>query len=293
MTRRRLDAELVRRGLVTSREQGRAAIEEGRVTVAGNTATKAASQVDDASAIELREAPESRYVSRGAHKLIGALDAFGVDVTGVDALDAGASTGGFTQVLLERGAARVLAVDVGYGQLAWPLRSDERVTVLERTNVRYLGDIGGVGRLGASDGEGDESVRLPFTPNLVVADLSFISLRLVLPALVAVAGSDADFLLMVKPQFEVGKESVGSGVVTDPGLRIEAVSSVADAARDLGLGICGCVASPLPGPKGNVEYFLWMKQAEGDASTDSGNDVRMDAAATHAAIVKAVEEGPQ
>lgn len=284
MTRRRLDAELVRRGLVTSREQGRAAIEEGRVTVAGNTATKAASQVDDASAIELREVPESRYVSRGAHKLIGALDAFGVDVTGVDALDAGASTGGFTQVLLERGAARVLAVDVGYGQLAWPLRSDERVTVLERTNVRYLG---------GGDAEGEDSVRLPFTPKLVVADLSFISLRLVLPALAAVAGPAADFLLMVKPQFEVGKESVGSGVVTDPQLRIEAVWSVAEAALDLGLGICGCVASPLPGPKGNVEYFLWMKQAVGDANTDSGNDVRMDAAATRAAIVRAVEEGPQ
>jgi len=296
VTRRRLDAELVRRGLVTSREQGRTAIEQGRVTVAGNVATKAASQVDDASAIELREALDSRYVSRGAHKLIGALDAFGVDVAGVDALDAGASTGGFTQVLLERGAARVLAVDVGYGQLAWPLRSDERVTVLERTNVRYLADARGDGGGNGStvdNGEPHESVRLPFTPNLVVADLSFISLRLVLPALVAVAGPETDFLVMVKPQFEVGKESVGSGVVTDPNLRIEAVLSVAESARDLGLGIVGCVASPLPGPKGNVEYFLWMKQAVGDVSTDSGNDVQMDAAATHAAIVRAVEEGPQ
>jgi 23S rRNA (cytidine1920-2'-O)/16S rRNA (cytidine1409-2'-O)-methyltransferase len=296
VTRRRLDAELVRRGLVTSREQGRTAIEQGRVTVAGNVATKAASQVDDASAIELREALDSRYVSRGAHKLIGALDAFGVDVAGVDALDAGASTGGFTQVLLERGAARVLAVDVGYGQLAWPLRSDERVTVLERTNVRYLADARGDGGGNGStvdNGEPHESVRLPFTPNLVVADLSFISLRLVLPALVAVAGPKTEFLLMVKPQFEVGKESVGSGVVTDPNLRIEAVSSVAESAHDLGLGIFGCVASPLPGPKGNVEYFLWMKQAVGDLNTDSGNDVQMDAAATHAAIVRAVEEGPQ
>lgn len=266
------------------------------MTVAGNIATKAASQVDDASAIEVRECPQSRYVSRGAHKLIGALDSFGLNVAGVEALDAGASTGGFTQVLLERGAARVVAVDVGYGQLAWPLRSDERVTVLERTNVRYLAsaddDSRGSG-LGVDNGEPDESVRLPFTPNLVVADLSFISLRLVLPALAAVAGSDADLLLMVKPQFEVGKESVGSGVVTDPQLRIEAVWSVAEAARCLGLGICGCVASPLPGPKGNVEYFLWMKQAVGDAGTHSGNDVRMDAVATHMAIVTAVEEGPQ
>ena len=138
MTRRRLDAELVRRGLVSSREQGRAAIEGGRVSISGVTATKAATQVDDAAAIELVAEPGSDFVSRGAHKLIGALDAFGLDVRDANALDAGASTGGFTQVLLQRGARHVIAVDVGYGQLAWSLRSDDRVTVLERTNVRHL-----------------------------------------------------------------------------------------------------------------------------------------------------------
>ena len=278
MTRRRLDAELVRRGLVSSREQGRAAIEGGRVSVSGVTATKAATQVDDAAPIELVAAPGSDFVSRGAHKLTGALEAFGLDVRDANALDAGASTGGFTQVLLQRGARHVIAVDVGYGQLAWSLRSDDRVTVLERTNVRHL------------DASRDA---LPYPPDLVVADLSFISLTAVLPALVTVAAPAANLVLMVKPQFEVGKESVGSGVVTDRNLRIEAVLSVAESARDLGLGIVGCVASPLPGPKGNVEYFLWMKQAVGDVSTDSGNDVQMDAAATHAAIVRAVEEGPQ
>jgi 23S rRNA (cytidine1920-2'-O)/16S rRNA (cytidine1409-2'-O)-methyltransferase len=296
MTRRRLDAELVRRGLVSSREQGRAAIEGGRVSVSGVTATKAATQVDDAAPIELVAEPGSDFVSRGAHKLIGALEAFGLDVRDANALDAGASTGGFTQVLLQRGARHVIAVDVGYGQLAWSLRSDDRVTVLERTNVRHL------------DASRDE---LPYPPDLVVADLSFISLTAVLPALVTVAAPAANLVLMVKPQFEVGKERVGSGVVTSPDLRCEAVARVVSAAEAEKLAIFGVAASPLPGPKGNVEYFLWMGKVGGDAAELSEHDGAMEredrvsagpstglsaglsAAEIESAIARAVQEGPQ
>ncbi|MEK9956987.1 MAG: TlyA family RNA methyltransferase [Actinomycetota bacterium] len=296
MTRRRLDAELVRRGLVSSREQGRAAIEGGRVSVSGVTATKAATQVDDAAPIELVAEPGSDFVSRGAHKLIGALEAFGLDVRDANALDAGASTGGFTQVLLQRGARHVIAVDVGYGQLAWSLRSDDRVTVLERTNVRHL------------DASRDE---LPYPPDLVVADLSFISLTAVLPALVTVAAPAANLVLMVKPQFEVGKERVGSGVVTSPDLRREAVARVVSAAQAEKLAIFGVAASPLPGPKGNVEYFLWMGKVGGDAAELSEHDGAMEredrvsagpstglsaglsAAEIESAIARAVQEGPQ
>lgn len=296
MTRRRLDAELVRRGLVSSREQGRAAIEGGRVSVSGVTATKAATQVDDAAPIELVAEPGSDFVSRGAHKLIGALEAFGLDVRDANALDAGASTGGFTQVLLQRGARHVIAVDVGYGQLAWSLRSDDRVTVFERTNVRHL------------DASRDE---LPYPPDFVVADLSFISLTAVLPALVTVAAPAANLVLMVKPQFEVGKERVGSGVVTSPDLRREAVARVVSAAQAEKLAIFGVAASPLPGPKGNVEYFLWMGKVGGDAAEPSEHDGAMEredrvsagpstglsaglsAAEIESAIARAVQEGPQ
>ena len=296
MTRRRLDAELVRRGLVSSREQGRAAIEGGRVSVSGVTARKAATQVDDAAPIELVAEPGSDFVSRGAHKLIGGLDALGLDVRDTNALDAGASTGGFTQVLLQRGARHVIAVDVGYGQLAWSLRSDDRVTVLERTNVRHL------------DASRDE---LPYPPDLVVADLSFISLTAVLPALVTVAAPAANLVLMVKPQFEVGKERVGSGVVTSPDLRCEAVARVVSAAEAEKVAIFGVAASPLPGPKGNVEYFLWMGKVGGDAAEPSDHDGAMEredrvsaglstglpaglsAAEIESAIARAVQEGPQ
>ncbi|MFD7424502.1 TlyA family RNA methyltransferase, partial [Streptomyces californicus] len=187
------------------------------------------------------------YVSRGGHKLAGALAAFtplGLEVEGRRALDAGASTGGFTDVLLRAGARQVVAVDVGYGQLAWSLQSDERVVVKDRTNVREL-------TLEAIDGE---------PVDLVVGDLSFIPLGLVLPALARCAGPDADLVLMVKPQFEVGKERLGSGgVVRSPELRAEAVREVARRAWELGLGVRGVTASPLPGPSGNVEYFLWLR----------------------------------
>jgi len=267
--RRRLDAELVHRGLARSREQARDLVEDGRVVLGGVVATKPATQVDAGASIRVEEAADGPdYVSRGAHKLVGALDAFGLDVAGRHALDAGASTGGFCDVLLRRGVAAVVAVDVGYGQLAWPIRSDDRVTVLERTNVRDLtADL------------------LPFAPDLVVGDLSFISLRLVLPPLAAVATADADL-----PQFEVGRAAVGDGVVRDPALRRSAVRGVADAALGLGLSVRGVAASPLPGPSGNVEYFLWLS-ADGTGMMGSA-PAGLAGARLDDEIARAVTEGP-
>ncbi|HEY2551216.1 MAG TPA: TlyA family RNA methyltransferase [Streptosporangiaceae bacterium] len=266
MTRRaRLDAELVRRGLARSREQAGELIAAGRVAVAGQAAAKPATQVGQDAAITVREvATETEYASRGGRKLAGALAAFAeLRVAGRRCLDAGASTGGFTDVLLRAGAAHVVAVDVGYGQLAWALRSDQRVTVLDRVNVRALRP---------------EQVAPP--PGLVTADLSFISLTLVLPALIDCAAADAEFVLLVKPQFEVGRGRVGAGgVVRSASLRQEAVEIVAGAAAGLGLGVRGVVASPLPGPSGNVEFFLWLRR---DAPP-------LDAAALHLAVA----EGPQ
>ncbi|OKI84563.1 TlyA family RNA methyltransferase [Micromonospora sp. CB01531] len=246
--RTRLDAELVRRGLARSREQAAALVEAGRVQLRGVPARKAAAMVDPADPLLVTGAdPTAEYVSRGGHKLAGALAAFGPDgltVAGRRCLDAGASTGGFTDVLLRAGAAEVVAVDVGYGQLAWSLRNDDRVRVFERTNVRTLTPE-------AVGGEVD----------LTVADLSFISLRLVLPALAGCTAPAGDLALMVKPQFEVGKERVGAGgVVRDPELRAEAVLDVAAAAAQLGLGLAGVAASPLPGPSGNVEFFVWLRR---------------------------------
>ncbi len=240
----RLDAELVRRGLARSREAATDLIAAGNVLVGGMPASKAASQVDAQTSIILKD-EHVEFVSRGGHKLAGALDEFSeLLVSGKTALDAGASTGGFTDVLLKRGVNKVVAVDVGYGQLAWELQKDERVKILDRVNVRNL----------TPAQVGDEI-------DLVVADLSFISLKLVLPALISVAKEDADFLIMVKPQFEVGKEKLGAGgVVRDVHLRKEAVLEVANAAFALTLGTLGVVASPLPGPSGNVEYFLWLRK---------------------------------
>jgi 23S rRNA (cytidine1920-2'-O)/16S rRNA (cytidine1409-2'-O)-methyltransferase len=246
--RARLDAELVRRKLARSREQAAALVEAGRVRVHGTVARKVAAMIDPADPVLVTgEDPATEYVSRGGHKLAGALAAFGprgLAVTGRRCLDAGASTGGFTDVLLRAGAAQVVAVDVGYGQLAWPIRTDGRVVVHERTNVRTLTPevIGGV-------------------VDLTVADLSFISLRLVLPALAACTAAGGDLALMVKPQFEVGKERVGTGgVVRDWRLRAEAVLDVAAVAASLGLGVAGVTASPLPGPSGNVEFFVWFRR---------------------------------
>jgi len=214
MVRSRLDAELVRRGLARSREAATDLIEARVVLVGGIPATKPA----------------------------------GITIEGRRALDAGASTGGFTDVLLRNGAREVVAVDVGYGQLAWELRQDPRVVVLDRTNVRHL----------TLEHIGDPA-------EVVVADLSFISLTLVLPALVSVTTTDADFVVMVKPQFEVGREKLGAGgVVRDPALRLGAIEEVARSAWEVGLGVAGVTASPLPGPSGNVEYFLWLRRGSGE-----------------------------
>jgi 23S rRNA (cytidine1920-2'-O)/16S rRNA (cytidine1409-2'-O)-methyltransferase len=242
--RTRLDAELVRRGLARSRENAQDLIDRGLVLVSGIPASKPATQVDAQVSISLTS-NEDDYVSRGGHKLAGALDVLEIQVVDSRVLDAGASTGGFTDVLLRRGAREVIAVDVGYGQLSWNLQQDERVKIFDRTNVRDL-------TVELIAGEVD----------LVVADLSFISLKTVLPALTSVAKPEADLLLMVKPQFEVGRDRLGAGgVVRERELRALAVREVADRALEFGFGCQGVVASPLPGPSGNVEYFLWLKRS--------------------------------
>ncbi|MFC9790717.1 TlyA family RNA methyltransferase [Rhodococcus sp. NPDC127528] len=268
--RARVDAELVRRGMARSREHAAQLIAAGRVLISGSVAVKPATAVEAGTPLLVtEEVDEVSWASRGAHKLLGALEAFepaGLSVEGKRCLDAGASTGGFTDVLLSRGATEVVAVDVGYGQLVWRLQSDDRVTVVDRTNVRSLqpDQIGG-------------------PVELVVADLSFISLKLVLPAFVACAADGADLVPMVKPQFEVGKDRVGSGgVVRDPELRIEAVHEVALAADAAGLRTLGVVASPLPGPSGNVEFFLWLRKQQ-EPGVDSLREV----------VERAVHEGPQ
>ncbi|MFP7707870.1 TlyA family RNA methyltransferase [Trueperella sp. LYQ141] len=267
----RVDAELVRRGMARSRTEAQEMITAGRVTLDGTLVTKPARQMTKDQALVVSDADRVEYASRGAYKLLGALEALGENapqIRGVRALDAGASTGGFTDVLLRRGAREVVAVDVGYGQLAWRLREDPRVCVRERTNVRTL-----------------EPADVAPAPDLVVGDLSFISLTLVIPALVRCASESADFLLMVKPQFEIGKERLGAGgVVRNVCHHVETVYRVARSAQEAGLTICAVAASPLPGPKGNVEYFLHMK-AGGDADRDIGDNLL-------AAIKTAVRSGP-
>lgn len=254
--RLRLDAELVRRGLARSREHAAELVATGRVKVAGAVATKPATGVTTDVALVVAVDPDRPdYVSRGGHKLAGALDAFepaGLSVARRRCLDAGASTGGFTDVLLRRGAREVVAVDVGYGQLAWSLQSDDRVAVHDRQNVREITPdlIGG-------------------PVDVVVGDLSFISLTLVLDALIGVTAPDGDLALMVKPQFEVGKERVGKGgVVRDPALRAEAVAHVAAEAARRGWGARMTTRSPLPGPSGNVEFFVWLRRGEAEITAD-------------------------
>ena len=246
----------MRRGLARSRDHASELISAGRVRVGGAPATKPATGVTtDVAIVVNADSDRPDYVSRGGHKLAGALAAFepaGLVVEGRRCLDAGASTGGFTDVLLRRGASEVVAVDVGYGQLAWKLRSDERVEVHDRKNVRELtvDDIGG-------------------PVDLVVGDLSFISLELVLDALLGVTRPDGDLALMVKPQFEVGKERVGKGgVVRDPAVRADAVVAVADAAAARGWGARMVATSPLPGPSGNVEFFVWLRRGAATLHAD-------------------------
>ena len=246
----------MRRGLARSREHASELIADGRVKVSGALATKPATGITTDVAIVVREDPDrEEYVSRGGHKLAGALSVFssqGVSVAGKRCLDAGASTGGFTDVLLRAGAREVVAVDVGYGQLAWSLQSDDRVIVHDRTNIREL-----------TPGIVGEPV------DLVVGDLSFISLELVLDALLSVMAPDGELALMVKPQFEVGKDRVGKGgVVRDLGLRAEAVTAVADAAARRGWGAVAVTTSPLPGPSGNVEFFLLLRRGPARIGAD-------------------------
>lgn len=265
--RARVDAELVRRGLARSHQQAVELIGAGKVSIDGLPAVKPGTAVALTSALTVGDDKRS-WVSRGAHKLMGALDAFGIAVKGRRCLDVGASTGGFTEVLLDRGAAEVVAVDVGYGQLAWSLRNDARVIVIERTNARDLSPA-------AIGGQVD----------LVVADLSFISLDTVLPALAGCAWSAADIVPMVKPQFEVGRGQIGpGGVVRDPALRASSVLAVAQCAGELGWHTVGVTASPLPGPSGNVEYFLWLRAQTGQLL--SGDEL-VDA------VQRALTEGPQ
>lgn len=272
VARRRLDAELVRRKIARSREQAVEMIKAGRVHVGGFQARKPATVVEPEVSIRVEEVEEDNWASRGAHKLLGALETFepqGLRVAGRKVLDAGASTGGFTDVLLRHGAAEVVAVDVGYGQLIWRLQNDPRVRVLDRTNIRNLNPqmCGG-------------------PCDMMVGDLSFISLRLTLPAIAAALTEGADLLPMVKPQFEVGKDRLGSGgVVRSPQLRAEVTREVAEFALTLGLSCRGVVASPLPGPSGNVEYFLWLIK-DGGASAPAPEQLE-------AMIEQAVQEGPQ
>jgi len=248
--RRRLDLELVRRGLTDSRARAQEAIEAGLVLVSGSRADRAGRLVSPDEPVHL-EAPPTRFVSRGGEKLDAALDRFAIDVAGRRALDAGASTGGFTDCLLQRGAASVLAVDVGTGQLAWPLRNDPRVTVRERCNARHLtpADVG-------------EPV------DLVVADLSFISLRLVAPALAGVAGDGADAVFLIKPQFEAGRAEVRrGGLVTDPAVHRAVLENVtAELASSAGITAVAVMPSPLRGASGNVEFLAHFRVRDAGAT---------------------------
>jgi 23S rRNA (cytidine1920-2'-O)/16S rRNA (cytidine1409-2'-O)-methyltransferase len=246
----RLDSELVRRGLARSRALAVEAVGGGRVTVDGKPALKASLRISPDA--ELGLVGDDGYVSRSAHKLAAALDAFAVTVEGRLALDVGASTGGFTQVLLERGARRVIALDVGHGQLAGPVREDPRVVVVEGVNARSL-----------SAPELAGHARTEERPGLVVADVSFISLTTVLPALVGTVGCAADFVLLIKPQFEVGRQGIREGLVRDRARRQDAASAVLWAAWDLGLPTAGLISSPLLGSNGNQEYLVWLSRAVG------------------------------
>jgi 23S rRNA (cytidine1920-2'-O)/16S rRNA (cytidine1409-2'-O)-methyltransferase len=242
-SRRRLDVELVRRRLVSSRAEARSAILDGRVTVRGATTPKPATLVEGTTPIEILVGPAG-YVSRGGEKLAGALEDFGMKVAGRSALDAGASTGGFTDCLLQNGAASVVAVDVGYGQLDWSLRTDPRVSVHDRLNIRNaeVDDLGG-----------------PF--DIVVADLSFISLCTVANQFAQLAAEGGDVVLLVKPQFEVGKGQVGKGgIVRDPGKHRMALERVIDCLDVAGLGVRAITASPITGTKGNREFFVWARK---------------------------------
>ena len=248
VARVRLDTLLAERGLFESRSRAAASVMAGEVRLggAGERAQKPGQLVAPDVVVAVDEAP--RFVSRGGIKLANALEHFGIDVAGRDALDVGASTGGFTDCLLRNGARHVVAVDVAYGELDWRLRNDERVTVLERTNARAIAPAA-----------------LPYAPDLVVVDVSFISLTKVLPAVLACTAPVHDVLAMVKPQFEAGRGNVGKGgVIRDPDQRRDLLVGVAECARGLGAAVLGFASSGLPGPKGNQESFVWLAEAGRD-----------------------------
>ncbi|GAB6858438.1 TlyA family RNA methyltransferase [Microbacterium xylanilyticum] len=251
----RLDAALAERGLARSRTHAAALIDGGLVTVNGRPVAKASTKVDEDDVLDVAGA--DHYVSRGAHKLIAALDGFDIAVDGVLALDMGASTGGFTQVLRERGARRVLAVDVGHDQLAASVRADPGVVVVEGFNVRHMD-----ARI-LADATGEQQ-----RPGLVVGDLSFISLSLVLPAIAATAAAHADVVLLIKPQFEVGRTAVRGGLVTNPTIRADAVARVLWGAWDLDFGVLGLLPSPILGTHGNAEYLVHLARGRGSNPTE-------------------------
>ncbi len=241
MVKERLDVLLVERGIASSRERARAMIMEGNVLVSGVPLTKAGMMVDTDSSLELKGG-DIPYVSRGGLKLEAALAHFGLDIRDAVAMDVGSSTGGFTDCMLQKGARRVYCVDVGYGQLSWSLRNDQRVVLLERTNIRHL-----------------ERERVPEVIDLVTIDVSFISLRKVMPRVMEFIGENGRILALVKPQFEVGRGEVGKGgIVRDEEKRTGAVNSIREFAQGLGLKTLGVFQSPVPGQKGNIEYFLYL-----------------------------------
>ncbi len=257
MAKQRLDTLLAERGLFASRSRAAASVMAGEVRVGPDRrrAIKPGEMIDSDASVLIE--PGQPYASRGGVKLANALDASGLDVQGRRAIDVGASTGGFTDCLLQRGAAAVIAVDVGYGDLSWTLRNDSRVTVMERTNARHL-----------------DPQSLPWRPELAVIDVSFISLTKVLPAVLGCLGDRYDVLGLVKPQFEVGRERVGSGgVVRDPAARRDALVDVGRAAQALGAVVIGYHSSGLPGPKGNLETFIHLVDTGRDAGASSGRDI--------------------
>jgi 23S rRNA (cytidine1920-2'-O)/16S rRNA (cytidine1409-2'-O)-methyltransferase len=243
MTRQRLDQALVDRGLAPSRERARALILAGQVIVGGRRAAKAGMPVDSDAPIELA-APDHPYVGRGGLKLAHALDAFGIDVSGRECLDIGASTGGFTDVLLQRGASRVVALDVGHGQLDWRLRNDPRVVVIERFNARSL-----------------TRADLPGPVDVVTIDVSFISLRHILPVVPPLLRPGADVVALVKPQFEAGRHEVRKGVIHDDAIRLRVLEEVAAAGAEVGLTRVASTPSPIAGQKGNVELLLHLRSS--------------------------------
>jgi 23S rRNA (cytidine1920-2'-O)/16S rRNA (cytidine1409-2'-O)-methyltransferase len=254
----RLDKILVAKGLVKSRELARALIMEGNVFVDGSQVTKAGSLVHDTADIDLRKTGMP-YVSRGGLKIEAAIDFFHITAQDKIIMDVGASTGGFTDCLLQRGARKIYCIDVGYGQLAWSLRKDPRVVLLERTNIRYLSEK--LKERGEKGREQGMEELIESRVNMAVADVSFISLKTVIPAVVPFLHADAEILALVKPQFEVGKGEVGKGgIVKEEEKRLSAVEDVRGALERLGLTTIGVFQSPTPGQKGNREYFLYMKR---------------------------------